>query len=388
MKYNLLYVFDNMEFGGGERVFAQIINRLSDKKYKIMVACLPTGTFIEKIKGSEAQIKSFDMRNRFNFRVILQLSSLIKKERVDIVHSQGARADFFARIAAKLASAPNVVSTVPMPVEGFDVHPIRKLIYIIFSRFSERFVDRFMVVSDALEKIMIEKHGIEPQKVVKIYNGIETDEYCISDEEIAYRRSSFRKKSDLGENVPVIGVIGRLVWQKGFKYFIEAIPDVLKEFKDARFLLVGEGELEDELKVKSKKLKLEDKIIFTGFMDDIRDVLASIDILVIPSLQEGLPVVLLEAMAMKKPIVAANIEGIMEILENSVSGLLVPPRDIKALAEAVIDLLKHEDKANQMGLAARRVVEERFGVDIMVQKVEEVYEELLQHNQKETLIRK
>jgi glycosyltransferase involved in cell wall biosynthesis len=140
--------------------------------------------------------------------------------------------------------------------------------------------------------------------------------------------------------------------------------------------------------VKSKKLKLEDKIIFTGFMDDIRDVLASIDILVIPSLQEGLPVVLLEAMAMKKPIVAANIEGIMEILENSVSGLLVPPRDIKALAEAVIDLLKHEDKANQMGLAARRVVEERFGVDIMVQKVEEVYEELLQHNQKETLIRK
>ena len=388
MRCNLLYVFDNMEFGGGERVFAQIINRLSGEQYNIMVACLPTGTFIEKIKGSKAQIKSFDMRNRFNLRVILQLSSLIKKERVDIVHSQGARADFFARIAAKLAGAPNVVSTVPMPVEGFDVHPIRKLIYIIFSRFSERFVDRFLVVSDALEKIMIEKHGIEPQKVVKIYNGIETDEYCISGEEIACRRSSFRKKSDLGENVPVIGVIGRLVWQKGFKYFIEAIPDVLKEFKDARFLLIGEGELEDELKVKSKKLKLEDKIIFTGFMDDIRDVLASIDILVIPSLQEGLPVVLLEAMAMKKPIVAANIEGIMEILENGVTGLLVPPGNSKALAETIINMLTHKDKALQMGLSARKIVEERFGVDIMVQKVEEVYEELLQHNQKETLIRK
>ena len=81
MRCNLLYVFDNMEFGGGERVFAQIINRLSGEQYNIMVACLPTGTFIEKIKGSEAQIKSFDMRNRFNFRVILQLSSLIKKER-------------------------------------------------------------------------------------------------------------------------------------------------------------------------------------------------------------------------------------------------------------------------------------------------------------------
>ncbi len=303
MKCNLLYVFDNMEFGGGERVFAQIINRLSDKKYKIIVACLPTGTFIEKIKGSEAQIKSFNMRNRFNPGVILQLSTLIKKERVDIVHSQGARADFFARIAAKLAGAPHVVSTVPMPVEGFDVNPIRKLIYMVFNRFSERFVDRFMVVSDALEKMMIEKRRIEPQRVVKIYNGIEKDDFCISDEEIVRRRSSFRTKANIGEDVVVIGVIGRLVWQKGFEYFIAAIPDVLKEFKEAKFLLVGEGKLEDELKVKSKKLKLEDKIIFTGFMSDIKDVLASIDILVIPSLHEGLPVVLLESMAMMKSIV-------------------------------------------------------------------------------------
>ncbi|MFV1977124.1 MAG: glycosyltransferase [Candidatus Scalindua sp.] len=382
MRCNLLYVFDNMEFGGGERVFAQIINRLSDKKYKIIVACLPTGTFIEKIKGSKAQIKSFDMRNRFNPGVILQLSSLIKKERVDIVHSQGARADFFARIAAKLAGAPNVVSTVPMPVEGFDVNPIKKLIYMAFNRFSECFVDRFIVVSDALEKMMIEKHRIAPQKIVKIYNGIETDEYCISDEEIVHRRSSFRTKANIGEGVPVIGIIGRLVWQKGFEYFIEAIPEVLKEFKEAWFLVVGEGELEDDLKVKSKKLKLEDKIIFTGFRDDIEDVLASIDIFVIPSLREGMPVVLLEAMAMKKPIVATNIEGIMEILENGVTGLLVPPKDSKALAEAIITMFTHKDESLQMGLTARKVVTERFGVDTMVQKAEEVYEELLRQNQK------
>lgn len=382
MKCNLLYVFDNMEFGGGERVFAQIINRLSVKKYKIMVACLPTGVFIEKIKGSGAQIKSVDMRNRFNPGVILQLARLMKEERVDIVHSQGARADFFARMAAKLAGTCNVVSTVPMPVEGFDVNPIRKLIYKAFNRFSERFVDRFLVVSDALEKMMIEKHRIDPQRIVKIYNGIEKDEYCISDEEIVRRRSSLRTKANIGEDVAVIGVIGRLVWQKGFKYFIEAIPEVLKESKEARFLLVGEGELKSELKVKSKKLKLEDKVIFTGFRNDIKDVLASIDIFVIPSLREGLPVVLLEAMAMMKSIVATEIEGIMEVLESGVSGLLVPPRDTKAMAEAIIYMLTHKDRAVQMGFTARKVVTERFGVSTMVQKVEEVYEELLQLNQK------
>jgi glycosyltransferase involved in cell wall biosynthesis len=382
MRCNLLYVFDNMEFGGGERVFAQIINRLSVKKYKIMVACLPTGTFIEKIEGSGTQIRSVDMRNRFNPGVILQLSSLIKKEKVDIVHSQGARADFFARMAAKLAGAPNVVSTVPMPVEGFDVNPIRKIVYKIFNRFSERFVDRFMVVSGALEKMMIEKHRIEPQRVVKIYNGIEKDDFCITDDEIACKRADFRNNSGFGGDIPVIGVIGRLVWQKGFEYFIEAIPEVLEKFKAARFVLVGEGELEDELKLKSKRLKLENKIFFTGFRNDIKDILASVDIFVMPSLLEGLPVVLLEAMAMGKPIIATDIDGINEVLENGKTGLLIPPKAPEALSEAIVNMLSHRDQAHQMGINARRVVEERFGVNIMVEKVEEVYEELLQFNQK------
>ena len=378
VRYNLLYVFDNLEFGGGERVFAQIINRLSGKKYKIMVACLPTGEFIEKIEGSGAQIKSVDMKNRFNPGVILQLSRLIKKEKVDIVHSQGARADFFARMAAKLGGTPIVVSTVPMPVDGFDINPIRKLIYKAFDLFSERFVDKFMVVSDALEKMMIEKHRIEPQRVVKIYNGVEKDEYGISDEEIVCKGSRFRKKLSLGVNVPIVGAIGRLVWQKGFDCFIEAIPGVLKEFEEARFLIVGEGELKEKLRAKSKKLKVKNRLFFTGFRNDIKEILQSIDVLVMPSLLEGLPMILLEAMAMKKPIVATNIEGIMEVLESGRSGLLVPPGETKALADAIINMLTYRDKALQMGLAARKVVEERFGVDIMVQKVEEVYDELLQ----------
>ncbi|MFQ5685358.1 MAG: glycosyltransferase [Candidatus Scalindua sp.] len=382
MKHNILYIIDNLEFGGGERVFAQIIDRLCRKRYKSMVACLPTGTFIERIKGTGTQVIPVDMSNRFNPGVILQLAELIKKKKVDIVHSQGARADFFAGMAAVLARAPIVVSTVPMPVEGFNINPTRKLIYKIFNRFSERFVDRFIVVSDALRKVIIEGHKVDPQKVVTIYNGIETDEYCMADEKIVRRRMGFRSNSGLGEDIPIIAIIGRLVWQKGFEYFIEAIPDVLKEFKEARFLIVGDGPLENKLKLASKKLKIDNKTSFTGFRRDIKEILAAIDIFVMPSLLEGLPMILLEAMAMKKPIVATDIEGIMEILENGVSGLLVPARETKALAEAIINMLAHKDESLQMGIAARRVVEERFGVDVMVRKVVEVYEELLRLNLK------
>ena len=377
MKHNILYVFDNMEFGGGERLFAQIINRLSDKKYKIMVACLPTGAFIEKIEGSGARVKTVDMRNRFNVGVILRLSNLIKRENVDIVHSQGARADFFARLASKLAKVPITISTVQMPVGGFDVNPIKKFIYVTLNRFSERFVDKFIVTSDTLEKTMIEKHRIEPQRVVKIYNGVEVDKYCIENEEVVQRKSRYRKESGIEEDVPVIGVIGRLVWQKGFEYFIEAIPNILKTFNKARFLVVGEGPLENKLNVKSKMLNIEDKIIFTGFRSDIKDILASINILVMPSLLEGLPMILLEAMAMAKSIVATDIDGIKEVLNNGETGLVVPPKNPTALSEAVVGMLNYQDKAYQMGLAARMTVEQRFGADIMVKKVEDVYEELL-----------
>ncbi len=381
MKHKILYVIDNLEFGGGERVFSQLINRLPRERYKIMVACLPTGVFVEKIKESGALIKPVDMRNRSNFKVILQLRGLMKDQNIDIVHSQGARADFFARMAAMLARVPVVFSTVPMTVEGFDVNPIKKLIYILLNRFSERFVDRFMVVSDALKKMMIEKHKIEPQKVVKIYNGIEKDDYVIADDEIMCIRTGFRNKSGLEEDTPVIGIIGRLVWQKGIEHFIEVIPEILKEFKEARFFIVGDGPLENKLKAASKKLKIDDKISFTGFRSDIKDILASIDIFVMPSLLEGLPMILLEAMAMGKPIVATNIDGINEVVENGKTGLLVPPKAPEALSEAIVNLLIHRDQACQMGINARRVVEERFGVDIMIRKVEEVYEELLQLNQ-------
>ncbi|MBT6048620.1 MAG: glycosyltransferase, partial [Candidatus Scalindua sp.] len=197
------------------------------------------------------------------------------------------------------------------------------------------------------------------------------------DKEAIHVKSRFREEMGFSNSVPVIGAIGRLVWQKGFEYFIEAIPGLLKEFKEARLLIVGEGELEEELKLKSKRLGLEDKLTFTGFRSDIKEILTSIDIFILPSLLEGLPMILLEAMAMEKPIVATDIDGIREVLADGEAGLLVPPRDTEALSEAIVDLLNHRDKAYQMGLAARKVVAARFGVDIMVQKVEDVYEKLL-----------
>jgi glycosyltransferase involved in cell wall biosynthesis len=380
IKCKILFVIDNIEFGGGERGFAQLINGLPEDRYEISVACLPGGLFEEKIEKNKAKVIPLDLRNRFNPGNILRLANIVKREGVDIIHSQGSRADFYSRIVAKLATVPVLISTIQMPVEGYDVTPLKRLIYVVLDRFSERFVDEFIVVSEKLRKILIYKHKINPEKVITIYNGIEVDEYKPNVEEFRSQESQVRMEFALARDVPVIGAIGRLVWQKGFEYLIEAVPEVSKEYPDAKFLIVGEGPLKSKLKVKSEKLRVEDKVIFTGFRTDIKDILSAIDILVIPSLLEGFPMITLEAMAMEKPIIATNIDGITEQITDGTNGILIPPKDPSAIAQAIIRLINDRESGRKLGLAARKKVEQEFSVEKMVSKIEKVYLSLLKTN--------
>lgn len=378
MKCKILYVIDNLEYGGGERGFAQVIGRLDQNTYDIWVAAMSGGHFENELRQLDIIIKSVDFTRQFSLKTIFQLVSIMKGGHIQLVHSQGVRADFFARLAAKIAKVPYLVSTVQMPVEGYDVHPLKKSIYIALNQFSEHFVNRFIVVSETLRHTLIERHRIEPEKIVKIYNGIEIDEYKPNNERgIRIEDSGLRKEFGFRNDVPVIGTIGRLVWQKGFEYLIKAIPKIVKDLPEAKFLIVGEGPLREKLEELGKRLKVKDNIIFTGFRSDIKEILASIDVLVMPSLLEGLPMVLLEGMAMAKPIVATNIDGISEVLENGKTGLLVPPKDTDTLAEAIIEILNNKRKASHLGQNARKMVEEKFSVEKMVEQIEWVYEGLL-----------
>ena len=149
-----------------------------------------------------------------------------------------------------------------------------------------------------------------------------------------------------------------------------------------KFLIVGDGPLKAELEKLSNGLNIRQNCIFTGFRQDIPDILSAIDMLVMSSLYEGMPMVILEAMAASKPVIASKVGGIPEMVRDGETGILVPPKDVDALAEKIIVLLKNKDKARQMGLAGRRRVEEEFDVNIMVRKTEEVYQELIREKLK------
>jgi len=371
-KIRILFVIDGLEFGGGERTFLQLIRGLSSERYGIHVATNPEGDFSKILTEMGIDVVSLDLKKRVSIRNIKRLFEIIREEKIDIVHSQGGRADFYARLAAKMLKPKvKIVNTVAMPVKGYDVGTFRKGVYRFFDWISERYVDRFIVVSEVLKETLLSSHKILPGIVIKIYNGIELSEYHPDNSDESFKR--IRKEYSIGEDVFLIGAVGRMVWQKGFEYLIECFPEVVKTYPDAKILFVGDGPLGKRLEALSKEFRVKDHLIFTGFRSDIRDILAAVDLLIVPSLLEGFPMITLEAMAMAKPIVATNIDGITEQITDGENGILVPPRDPTALGNAIIRVLGDRKSAQQMGTAARGKVEQEFSVEKMVSETEKVY---------------
>ena len=374
MKVKLLFVIDNLEFGGGERVFTQLINGLSSEQYETCLASNPGGDLYQSLINKEVCCIPLNFSKRINPSLIFKLIRIIRDKKIDIVHGQGARAEFYARIAAKLAGGTKYVSTVAMPVEGYDVGPLRKSIYFVLDRATDKYVDRFIVVSDVLRNALITKRHIPPEKVTKIYNGIEIDHY---DPTTTASRIKIRDELGVNKDDILLGALGRMVWQKGFEFLLKCIQNVLTAHGEIKVIIVGEGLLKKDLENLCRQLKVEDKTIFAGFRSDIREILSAVDIVVIPSLLEGFPMLTLEAMAMAKPIVATRIDGITEQITDGVEGILVPPREPIALADAINKVIENKESARSLGLAARKRVEKEFTVEKMINETENVYHPLL-----------
>lgn len=377
VKIKILFVIDALQFGGGERVFSQLINGLSPKDYEVHLASHSNLDLYQAVEKANPSIHLLDFTKRVNVSIMLKLARVIRQNSIDIVHGQGARAEFHARIATRCAGNTKYISAIAMPVEGFDVNFLRRIIYRFFDRFTEKYVSKFIVVSDSLNAMMIERRGISPEKVVRIFNGIEIDQYSPSTDNRARRR--IREQFSISEDSVLVGAIGRLVWQKGFEYLIEALPEILKSYPDSKLLIVGEGPLKKKLGAISKEIGVADRVIFTGFRADVKEILSAIDILVIPSLLEGFPMITLEAMAMAKPIVSTRIDGITEQLINRESGILVSPRDHGALAFAISELISDQNRAKDFGLNARNRVEKCFSVEKMISDTEKVYRSIAQN---------
>ena len=213
-----------------------------------------------------------------------------------------------------------------------------------------------------------------PGKFVTIHSGID----------LAYFRSVRvdpavkRKELGLPPEGPIVGTVGRLVPIKGLEWLLKAAPRVLAEFPQACFVIIGDGPMLGELRELTAILGIGLRVVFLGAREDVPECLAAFDLFVLPSLNEGMGRVLLEAMAVGCPVVATRVGGIPDIVADRTTGLLVPPRDDRALAEAILTLLRDRSRRVAYGEAARRHVDGRFDVETMVRNIERLYDEVWQ----------
>lgn len=370
-KRRILFVIENDTYGGGEKGFAQIINGLDADKFEIFTACRPEGLFVEKIRGASTVIP-FNLRSKFNLLNILKLAAIIKRNKIDLVHCQGARTDFYARLAAKAAGIP-VVSTVQMPVEGFDSGALRKAFYILADRFSSLFCDQVIVVSPELEKFVLDKRGLPARKVRLIYNAP-------GPEFFAEPPAKENKKTWAGAGGRlVIGAAARLVRQKGFSYLVDALKLIKNEVPELSekltCVIAGEGELKGPLTVQASDAGLTN-VLFSGFTERPEEFIRGLDVFVLPSLKEGQPNALLEAMALGRTIIASDIVGVRGTVTDGFDALLVPPGDAPALAAAIKKIAADPGFSEKLGNNARETARDKFPHKVFIIEHEKLYGEL------------
>lgn len=363
---NLLQLVNGFAIGGGERKLLELTRCLDRKKYNIIVCSVGQGGPLQaEFEKLGLKVYVFPKKHKFDVSLIIKVARLMKKERIDIVQMTLFYAEIIGALSALLARVKIKIS--------WEVYThSRKLRHLLAYRLIYKIVDVVVTVSENTKRIIVKERRIDPTKVITIHYGVDLKRFD---------RLDGRHKRDelnLSQDHLILGVIARLTDQKGHIYLIQAAPRIVKEFPEVRFVFAGNGPLRQSLEDKINSLGLNSHFIFLGFRADVKELLNAFDIFVLPSLFEGLPNVVLEAMACSKPVVATSVAGTPEAVADGITGFLVPSRNSAALAKALIRLLKDRNLINNMGKEGRRRVETYFSLESQIEEFQHLYEQLLE----------
>ena len=355
-------------YGGGERYLELLFGRLDRTRYRAMLICPEPGPFVGRMKERGVETHLVHLAPLFNPLALWRLTRLLRQKRVTILQTHGARANFYGRIAGRLAGVPVIISTVHNSLKDYEVRSLRRWLYAFLLRLTLPLVHRIVCVSEANRRDLIEECPAASAKAYTVYNGVDPSAFPSQ-----LDRQTVRQKFGITQG-PVLVTIARLTEQKGHRYLMQALPRLLQTWPQLCCMFVGEGELRDALHHMAIDLGVEQACRFMEIREDIADILAAVDVVVLPSSSEGFPFVLLEALAMGCPVVASRVNGIPELIENQKTGLLVSPRDPHALMVAIREVLSNPTAASKMGAEGRAVVRERFTVDRMVANTTAIFD--------------
>jgi len=366
----ILHLIETTGPGGAETVLVGIVKHLPADSFSSVAIVTGPGWVYDNLAATGIPVVMVPLRNRSNILFLHQVRRIIREYDVHLIHSHLDGMNFFACLAGWCCRKP-VVATFHGIVG--DWNPKNARTRLKFAVIRHR-ACRVVAVSEFLRNELIGRWGFAGERVVRIYNGVDFAAVdSMSD------TGDIRKEYGIPNSAPVVAMIGNIRKPKGYEYLVRAARVVVDRTPSCRFLIVGEGKgrLLSELKALIADLNLADRVILTGFRSDVPQILQQIDIFALSSVTEGLSIATIEAMAVGRPVVVTASGGPEEIVEDGVTGFLVPPADHESLAAKILHVLDNPQLAAQMGERARENAKSRFGIDRNLEEHIKVYRSCL-----------
>lgn len=358
----VLHVTTHMNMGGIANYILSLATAIKRKGVDSVVASSGGDMEGELSRCGIAHIP-LEIRTKFEFspkviRAVFRIAEIIDREGIKIVHAHTRVSQVAGWFASRIAKVPYVTTC-----HGFFKRRIGRRLFDFWG-------EKVVAISGPVRMSLVKDFGVKPERVELIHSGVDIDKF--SKEYSAQEVSDIRKKLGL-DAAHIIGTMGRLSPVKGHMFFIDALKRVLAKGYNVKGVIIGSGPEEDRLKELARKYGIEDSVCFIESVTDTRIYLAAMDIFVFPSIKEGLGLSLLEAMASGKPCLASDIGGISDIITNGENGLLFKVGDVKALGDSLTRLLDDEGLRRRLGYSAKALVGKRFSLDMMADKMVELY---------------
>lgn len=366
----ILQISSARTMGGGERHLLDLANSLAAKGHEVHVALSPRSPLVTQLRSiPKEQIATLPLRNALDAASALDLARLISKKQIEIVHVHMARDYPLAAYATRRNRSSRLIIT------RHVLFPLSRLHGVTLSN-----VARVIAVSAAVARRLQEQQLFPPDKIVTIHNGIDAARFSAA--RLKFNREEFRRKLDLPANGLLIGTVGEINPLKGHEDFVRAAALIADRFPDLHFIISGEDpSLHKEhltaLEKLIKDLGLEKRVRHFGWLDNISELYCALDLFVSTSHSESFGLAIAEAMACGTPVVASATDGAGEVIENGTTGVLVPIGDADSTAKAIASLLENDEQRQKIAEAGRASVNERFGLEKMISRTEDLYREVL-----------
>lgn len=358
-------------YGGGERYLELLCEHLDPLRFRPILICPEPGSFVGRMQVRGMDVRVVHLEPLLNPFALMRLVRILSDEKVTILQTHGARANFYGRVAGWLAGVPVVVSTVHNSVADYEGSRLKRWIYSTVLRVTRPWVSRIICVSDAIRRDVVGEDPAAAGLAETVYNGVDRRLF-----QKMIDRAKVRRELGFTDG-PLLVTVARLTEQKGHRDLIESLALLRDQWPQLQCVCVGDGELKKPLEALVAARGLSSMCRFVGSRDDVMEFYAAADMVVLPSHSEGFPFVILEALAMGKPVIATSVNGVPEVIEHMKTGFLVKARDVAGLAGAIQSLLEHPERAMQLGNAGRAVVQAQFTVDRMVEKTVAVFDAAL-----------